>query len=139
MQTITVAVSGGFDPVHSGHIRYFTAAAELGTRLIVFLNSDRWLIKKKGFCFMKWEERREILEAIRWVADVLPVDDTDGTMASAIRRYRPAIFANGGDRVAAVPAEAAACVEVGCEMAFGVGGGKVQSSSALVKQLAKRT
>ena len=94
--------------------------------------------EKKGYCFMKWEERREILEAVRWIAEVFPVDDKDGTVASAIRFYRPNIFANGGDRVAAVSEEAAACSEAGCQMVFGVGGGKIQSSSALVKQLAKK-
>ena len=139
MPTRTVAVSGGFDPVHRGHIRYFKAAAKLGTRLVVFLNSDEWLVKKKGYCFMKWEERREVLTAIRWVAEVLPVDDADGTVAAAIRRYRPQIFANGGDRVAAVAQEAAACSEVGCRMVFGVGGGKIQSSSSLVKQRLSET
>ena len=123
-----VAMSGGFDPLHHGHIRQIQHAAQLGDVLLVFLNSDAWLERKKGTHWLSWEARREVLQSIRWVTAVLPVDDMDGTVASAIRLYRPHIFAKGGDRTTPVPQEAAACRAVGCHMVFGIGN-KVESSS----------
>lgn len=126
-----VLVSGGFDPVHVGHIRLFAAAAKLG-RVFVALNSDAWLIRKKGSAFMTWVERAEILEAIRYINQVHSVDDRDGTVQDTIKRLLPDYFANGGDREHADVFEAAACHENGIKQLFGVGGGKVQSSSALL-------
>ena len=97
-----VLVTGGFDPVHSGHIAYFTAAKTLGDKLIVGLNSDFWLTKKKGRCFMPWDERRIVLESLNMVDHVLEFNDNDGTACNAIERildiYGSVEFANGGDR-----------------------------------------
>ena len=93
----TVMVSGGFDPVHAGHIRMIRAAAKYGDVIIV-ANSDDWLFRKKGFVFMEYERRVEILNAIKGVILVDSVDDSDGTVCKAIRRLKPTYFANGGDR-----------------------------------------
>jgi len=103
METIVIA-TGGFDPIHSGHIKYLQAAKSLGNRLIVGINSDAWLIRKKGQAFMPWNERATIVENLRMVDDVIEFDDWDGSAQHAIKivrkRYPSAyiIFANGGDR-----------------------------------------
>ena len=93
----TVMVSGGFDPVHAGHIRMIRDAANFGN-VIVIANSDDWLYRKKGFVFMTFNQRAEILNAIKGVILVDSVDDTDGTVCEAIHRLKPDFFANGGDR-----------------------------------------
>ena len=80
----TVIVTGGFDPVHSGHIAYFTAARALGDRLIVGLNSDQWLHRKKGRSFMPWAERYSVLSAMSMISEVIEFDDSDGTACDAI-------------------------------------------------------
>ena len=134
---ITVAVSGGFDPIHVGHVRMFEAARKLGDKLVVILNNDHWLEKKKGFVFMPQEERKELLESIRWVDGVVltkhPPNPADMSVNEALGRVRPAIFANGGDRTKQNIPEVPVCKKIGCEMVFGIGkGGKVQSSSWLL-------
>lgn len=126
-------VSGGFDPLHIGHVRLIRAAACLG-RVYVALNSDAWLARKKGYIFMPWHERREILEALGHVACVVSVLDEDGTVAKALLEHRPAYFVNGGDRRTANPLEHAVCVRLGIAEIFGAGGDKVQSSSDLVRR-----
>ena len=131
----TVMVSGGFDPVHAGHIRMIRAAAKHGD-VIVIANSDDWLYRKKGFVFMEWERRVEILNAIKGVVLVDSVDDSDGTVCEAIRRIKPTYFANGGDRGKANTPEQAVCEEIGVELLWGVGGEeKVDSSSDLAKKV----
>ena len=79
-----VMVSGGFDPIHIGHIRMIRAAAEFGP-VVVVANSDDWLMRKKGYVFMPWSERAEILESIKGVSYVVPVDDADDTVCAAIQ------------------------------------------------------
>ena len=74
-----IILSGGFDPVHKGHIRMFREAANLGANVIVGLNSDEWLTRKKSKPFMKWDERAEILESCKFISQVLPMDDCDDT------------------------------------------------------------
>jgi D-beta-D-heptose 7-phosphate kinase/D-beta-D-heptose 1-phosphate adenosyltransferase len=129
-----VAVSGGFDPVHIGHIRYLKAASEMG-KVLVMLNTDEWLTRKKGKPFMPYEERKEILEAIRHVHKVVPVIDSGDTVSESILHYKPDIFAKGGDRTMDnIPEEEKeACRIVSAELVVGVGGGKIQSSSWLTK------
>lgn len=127
-----VLVSGGFDPLHVGHVRMMRAAMEFG-RVVVGLNSDDWLVRKKGYRFMPWTEREEILYHLGEVSLVQPFDDSDGTVCDLLERLRPHYFANGGDRTQANPEEHALCVRRGIKELFGVGGGKVQSSSALVR------
>ena len=127
----TVLVSGGFDPAHIGHIRMILEAATYGN-VIVVANSDAWLMRKKGYIFMPWAERSELLAAVRGVTSVEAVDDTDGTVCEAIRRLNPTYFANGGDRKTDNTPEMDVCKELGVKLLWNVGGGKIQSSSDLV-------
>lgn len=131
----TVCVSGGMDPLHFGHVQHIAAAAELGD-VIVILNSDEWLIRKKGYAFMPWKERAGIIKALKWVKDVVSVDDADGTVCEALRRVRPDIYAKGGDRTADNTPEQELCGWLGIDIVFDVGGGKTQASSDLVKKAA---
>ena len=99
----TVLVTGGFDPLHSGHIEYFKSARALGDQLVVGINSDRWLSRKKGKPFMSWDERCGIIENLSMVTKCLKFNDDDGTAIDAINRTLAeydgqVIFANGGDR-----------------------------------------
>lgn len=127
-----VLASGGFDPVHVGHIRYLRDAASYG-KLYIALNSDEWLIRKKGYCVMTWADRAEILEALSFVTCIVKVDDSDGTVCDAIMRVRPKWFANGGDRIVADPREHVACEKLNVSQLFHVGGEKIRSSSLLVQ------
>jgi cytidyltransferase-like protein len=131
----TVMVSGGFDPVHVGHIRMIRAAAQYGD-VIVIANSDEWLYRKKGFNFMEFDRRAEILEAIKGVIIVDSVNDSDGTVCEAIRRHKPTYFANGGDRGKSNTPEQTVCEQLGVELLWGVGGDeKVDASSDLVERV----
>ncbi len=134
MSKKVVAVSGGFDPIHIGHVRMMQEAKKLGDELIVFLNSDDFLIRKKGKPFMPFDERKELIEAFGCVDQVIPVIDIDHTVCETLRKYKPDIFVNGGDRKSDDIPEYKICRELGIEMVFEVGrGGKVQSSSDLVR------
>jgi cytidyltransferase-like protein len=128
----TIMVSGGFDPIHVGHVRMIRDAAKYGD-VIVVANSDEWLFRKKGFNFMGFSERKEILMAIKGVIDVVPVDDNDGTVCSALIEHKPTYFANGGDRTSSNTPEKILCEELGVRMLWNIGGQKIQSSSDLVK------
>jgi D-beta-D-heptose 7-phosphate kinase/D-beta-D-heptose 1-phosphate adenosyltransferase len=131
----TVMVSGGFDPVHVGHIRLILEAAKFGD-VIIIANSDKWLFRKKGFVFMTFAQRKEILDAIKGVILVDSVDDKDGTVCEAIRTHKPTYFANGGDRKKTNTPEVELCNQLGVEMLWGVGGDKKsESSSELVKKV----
>jgi len=129
-----VAVSGGFDPVHFGHIRYFRSAKKLG-KVIVILNSDRFLKKKKGFALMPYKERKEILEAIRYVDKVIPCIDRDQSVSKTLAKLKPDIFAKGGDRTIKNIPEKDVCKKLKIKMKFLVGGKKVQSSTRLCQNL----
>lgn len=135
---VIVAVSGGFDPIHVGHLSYFNEAKKLGDRLVVILNNDNWLRAKKGYAFMPETERQIILENIEAVDLVIVThhkpNDTDKSVCTELRNLRPDIFANGGDRFADNVPEKALCEELGIKMVFNVGGEKIQSSSELVKK-----
>ena len=131
----TIMVSGGFDPVHIGHIRMIIEASKYGD-VIVVANSDSWLFRKKGFVFMEFEQRAEILAAVKGVIKVSGVDDSDGTVCEAIRRLKPDYFANGGDRKKHNTPEQTVCDELGVEMLWSVGGDdKANSSSDLVDRV----
>ena len=136
----SIMVSGGFDPIHKGHIRMIREAAKKGDVLVI-VNSDEWLMRKKGFVFMPFEERVEIIKSIKGVRDtqVVGIDDSDNTVCEALRKFRPDYFANGGDRTNTNTPEMAVCEELGIEMLWEVGGDKVQSSSALAKQRVPQT
>jgi len=139
---IIVAVSGGFDPVHVGHIRLFKEAKKLGDELVVILNNDNWLLKKKGYVFMPENERKEVIEAIRWVDRVVltshPPDPEDMSVSEELRKLKPDIFANGGDRTSENIPEIKVCQEINCKMVFNVGGEKIQSSSSLLKKFLEK-
>ena len=135
---IVVAVSGGFDPVHSGHTRMFEAAKKLGDELVIILNNDNWLKAKKQHIFIHQTERKEILEALRAVDRVVLTKHKkkpdDMSVCQALEELKPDIFANGGDRFKHNIPEVQVCKRINCQMIFNVGkGGKKQSSSWLLK------
>jgi len=133
----TIAVSGGFDPIHVGHVRMIQGAA-LNGEVLVIVNSDEWLMRKKGYVFMPVEERKEILSAIKGVTSVAEVDDSDGTVCEALTRLRPDFFANGGDRIQNNTPEMSVCDDLGITMVWNIGGEKIQSSSDLVSKSKQR-
>jgi cytidyltransferase-like protein len=133
-----VLVTGGFDPLHSGHIEYFKAARLLGNLLVVGVNSDAWLARKKGRSFMPVTERRAIIENIYQVHRVIEFNDDDGSAIDAIRQVKEMfprdkiVFANGGDRTKDNIPE---MVFDDVEFAFGVGGtNKANSSSWILEE-----
>ena len=136
-------VSGGFDPIHIGHVRLFREAKKLGDELIVLINNDNWLKLKKGYIFMPEHERKEIIEAFEAVDRVIlsghRKNTKDISVCEEIKAIRPHLFVKGGDRTYDNIPEVPLCEEIGCKMVFNVGfGGKVQSSSELVKKVQKR-
>jgi D-beta-D-heptose 7-phosphate kinase/D-beta-D-heptose 1-phosphate adenosyltransferase len=134
MRNKTIMVSGGFDPVHVGHIRMIREASQWG-EVIVVINSDDWLLRKKGYVFMPWEERAEILGNVKGVRIVTSVDDSDGTVCEALKQHKPSAFANGGDRKKENTPEMEVCDELGIQMLWSIGGAdKPQSSSWLVNK-----
>jgi len=137
MNTIVV-VSGGFDPLHSGHIKLFKAAKALGDMLIVGINSDEWLARKKGRAFMPWQERLCVINNLSCVDEVYTFDDDDGTACHLLQQVRAhypnarIIFANGGDRTQDNIPE---MLEPNIEFAFGIGGeDKANSSSWILEE-----
>jgi cytidyltransferase-like protein len=134
-----VLVTGGFDPVHSGHIAYFKAAKTLGDMLIVGLNSDEWLERKKGAAFMPWNERLCIVNNLSMVDEVYTFDDNDGSANHFIQQVRAhypdaqLIFANGGDRTKDNIPEMDV-VDSNLSFVFGVGGEDKKNSSSWILQ-----
>ena len=138
-QTVVV-VSGYFNPIHSGHINLFNEAKKLGDRLIVIINNDKQVELKGSQKFMNQNERKSIIEAIKYVDQVIISIDEDETQAKTLEFVKPTIFANGGDRENSkkLPlSETKICNKHGIKMVFGVGGGKVQSSSWLLSGVKK--
>lgn len=140
MKKKIVVVSGGFDPLHSGHIIYFKEAKKLGDELCVAINSDAWLTRKKGQAFMSFAERKIIIENLSMVDHVISFDDTDDTACGAIYKVmatvgngKHIIFANGGDRQQGnVPEYDTYHDKI--EFAYGVGGEhKMNSSSTILE------
>jgi len=138
-----VAVSMGADPLHIGHVRHILDAKRLGDRLIVILNNDNWLKNKKGYIFMPENERAKVIMAIRGVDGVMltkhKIDDEDRSVSRELEILKPDIFAKGGDRnVDNIPeSERQVCKKYNIKIINGVGGGKVQSSSQLIKNIIK--
>ena len=129
-----VAISGGFDPLHRGHVNMIEEAVQFG-RLHIYLNTDAWLMRKKGYVFMTFEDRARVLMAMKGVEMVIPVIDEDDTVCETIRMFKPDIFCNGGDRLPENTPELKTCCDLGIQVKFNVGGEKIQSSSELVKRV----
>jgi cytidyltransferase-like protein len=134
-----VLITGGFDPLHSGHIAYINSAKKLGDVLIVGVNSDAWLVRKKGRAFMPISERISIVKNIVGVDSVIDFNDTDGTAKHAIQTVRKnypddkIIFANGGDRTRENIPEMD-IDDDNLEFVFGVGGEDKKNSSSWILQ-----
>lgn len=135
-----VLVTGGFDPLHSGHIEYFKAAKSLGAELHVGLNSDEWLTRKKGRPFMQFKDRASIIEALEVVDKVISFDDRDDSACGAIYKTlathgsgTKVIFANGGDRTNTTTPEFKTYGDTSwVEFKFGVGGENKMNSSSWI-------
>jgi cytidyltransferase-like protein len=134
-----VLITGGFDPLHSGHIAYFKAAKTLGDMLIVGLNSDDWLVRKKGAAFMPWNERLCIINNLSMVDEVYTFNDDDGSAKHFIQQVRAhypdaeLIFANGGDRTKDNIPEMDV-TDSNLTFVFGVGGENKMNSSSWILQ-----
>ena len=132
-----VVVSGGFDPAHSGHVLMCNSAKTLGDYLIVGVNSDAWLVRKKGQAFMPWTERAAIIGNLKAVDEVMAFDDSDGTACDLLEQVKakypgyPVIFANGGDRTAVNIPEMSVKDVI---FKFGVGGENKANSSSWILQ-----
>jgi len=131
--TPIICVSGGFDPLHGGHLAMFRAAAKHG-KLVVILNSDAWLERKKGFHMMGWNERADLIRELKCVHDVVAVDDHDNTVCEALARLKPDYFANGGDRKPGNTPEIELCLKLGIHLLWNIGGEKTNSSSEMAKR-----
>lgn len=132
-----VLISGGFDPIHSGHIKLIQEASSFGS-IVVLLNSDKWLRNKKGKEFLPFDEREIIMGALKNVIDVLSFDDLDSTcidgIKKAIIKYPSAIikFANGGDRNSGTTPETEFCLNNKIETIWGIGGNNKSNSSSWI-------
>jgi rfaE bifunctional protein nucleotidyltransferase chain/domain len=133
---MVVAASGGFDPLHFGHVEYLERARKLGDKLIVIVNTDEFLIRKKGYAFMPLKERMAIIKALRCVDEVIACIDQDQSVCETLKMIKPNIFAKGGDRNSGNIPEATICAEFGIDIVDGLGE-KIQSSSDLVKKIKK--
>jgi len=133
---LTVAVSGGFDPLHVGHIEYIKLAKELAGKdgkVVCILNSDKFLMNKKGFIFMNFQERKQIMESIKYIDRVVECIDADQTVCKTLEILKPDIFAKGGDRGYFNSPEVEVCLRLGIHFVDGLGD-KIQSSSKLVER-----
>ena len=138
-------VSGGFDPIHEGHIEMIKASAAASDGVILLLNSDEWLIRKKGTNFMNFKTRKIICENLKGIIDVIAFDDTDNSASDGILKVRnkypeaKLVFANGGDRTRENIPEEPMCVKCGVELKFGVGGeNKANASSKILKEYVEK-
>lgn len=132
-----VIVSGGFDPIHSGHIEHFKEAKKLGDILIVGLNSDEWLTRKKGKPFMPIQERLAVIRELRMVDSAVAFNDDDNSSIDLIKKtlvlFDDVLFANGGDRTQDnIPEIDAFDKDPRVQFAFGVGGTHKQNSSSWI-------
>lgn len=134
-------VSGGFDPIHEGHIEMIKASAAASDGVILLLNSDEWLVRKKGTNFMNFKTRKVICENLKGVVDVIAFDDSDNSASDGIfkarQKYGDAelVFANGGDRTKDNIPETAMCQKCNVALKFGVGGeNKANASSKILKE-----
>ncbi len=132
-----VLVTGGFDPIHSGHIAYLNSASEISEHLVVGINSDNWLLNKKKYFFMPYLERKSIIENLKEVSEVIEFNDSDGTAIDAINKCKSisdkVYFANGGDRNEGnIPELIEFKDDNAVEFVFGVGGKSKLNSSSII-------
>lgn len=134
-------VSGGFDPIHEGHVAMILESAQKSDGVIILVNSDQWLRRKKGKEFQNFKTRSCICSALKGVVDILSFDDSDNSASDGIRQARVKypdahlVFANGGDRGAGNIREDAVCKEHNVDLEFGVGGDfKANSSSWILEK-----
>ena len=130
-------VTGGFDPIHSGHISYFKRAKDLSNYLIVGLNTEEWLTRKKGQYFQSWKERAEIIRHLNMVDAVISWDDSDDTAKGAIRKCleisKQVIFCNGGDRIKSnIPEVMGYSDDHRVEFKYAIGGEEKENSSSWI-------
>tara|TARA_B100001559_G_C16198569_1_gene483374 strand:+ start:202 stop:648 length:447 start_codon:yes stop_codon:yes gene_type:complete len=132
-------VTGGFDPLHSGHIDYFESAKNEGDLLLVGINSNQWLQRKKGRYFLDYKERVAVIKALYMVSDIIEFDDSDDTAIDAIKKTKElypggrVVFCNGGDRGEINTPEYAIFInDNDVSFKFNVGGSKTNSSSKIL-------
>lgn len=126
-------MSGYFNPLHVGHLQMIREAKKLGDYLVVIVNNNEQVKLKGSIPFMTEQDRAEIVRALKDVDEVFIAIDKDRSVCESLRAVKPDIFANGGDRNAGNIPEAAVCEELGIEIIDNVGGGKIRSSSELLK------
>lgn len=125
-----VAISGYFDPIHVGHLEYIEMSKKLGDYLVVIVNNNKQCVLKKGKPFMDETDRMKIVKAIKWVDEVFLSVDQDGTVCKSLKKIKPDIFTNGGDRHNTECPEAVVCRKYEIELLDGMGD-KIRSSSDL--------
>ncbi len=131
-------VTGGFDPIHSGHLRYFERAKDLSGYLVVGLNTNEWLTKKKGQYFLPWVERADIISHLDMVDAVITVPDDDkgsacGAIAKCLEISEQVIFCNGGDRIKSnIPEVMGYSDDPRVYFKYGIGGEEKENSSSWI-------
>jgi len=143
-----VIISGGFDPVHQGHLEMMRDAKKHGDYLICIVNNDNWLMNKKGFVFMPQDQRWVLLYSIKYVDDIIfthhKINDIDKSVCDSLIEIRnkypedEILFCNGGDRVRNNIPEVQVCKDMNIKMIFNIGGDKISSSSDLVYDACKK-
>ena len=133
-----IVVSGGFDPLHSGHINMFKQAYEFGT-VWAIVNTDEWLQKKKGYNLLSYDERELVVSSNKYIDKVIKAKDDDDTVVNNLKEFvkndMDFAFANGGDRIPTSTPEMTYCLEHNISMLFNIGGTKTKSSSDIVRNL----
>ena len=130
-----IVVSGGFDPLHSGHISMFRQANLFGD-VWAIVNTDEWLQRKKGFVMLPYEERSEIVSSTQYIQKVVKAKDNDDTVVNNLKDMNKYFaFANGGDRVPTSTPEMEYCLKNNIPMLFNIGGKKTMSSSSIARKL----
>jgi D-beta-D-heptose 7-phosphate kinase/D-beta-D-heptose 1-phosphate adenosyltransferase len=135
-----MVLSGGFDPLHVGHIRMIQHARDMAALVVVGVNSDDWLMRRRGRVMTPFAERCELVASIRGVTSAVGFEDADDTAVALIKmvsRLSPGAkiaFGNGGDRTSTNVPEVQICNELGVDLVWGVGGDRVESSSGVIEQ-----
>lgn len=128
-----IALSGAFDILHAGHVRMIKGATNFG-KVVIILNSDKWIMERKGYLLMPFGQRKEILLALKDVHNVVAVDDSDGTVCEALLRIKPNVFGNGGIRTKENTPERKLCLEHDIALVYGIGGGERDQISLNIEE-----